>query len=49
MASILSRPRCVNPLGPGRYGKYFKYMIFKLIIESSSLGIHCEIAATKPH
>ena len=33
----------INLLIPGIYENHFKSMIFKLIIETSSLGIRCEI------
>ena len=34
----------VNSLTPGRYGSNFKSIIFKPIIQDSSLGTPCEIA-----
>ena len=35
---------CSCPLAPGRCGSYFKSIIFKLIIQDSSLGNSCEVA-----
>ena len=34
----------INSLAPGRYGSNFKSIIFKIIIQNSSLGAHCESA-----
>ena len=34
----------VNSLTPGRCGSDFQRVIFKLIMQNSSLGTHCEIA-----
>ena len=44
MASMLSRPQCVNLLAPRRYGTNLKYMIFKLIIKKRKTDTRCEIA-----
>ena len=35
----------INSFTPGRCGTNFKIIICKLIMQKSSLGIHCEVAA----
>ena len=44
-SNVCQRESCLlfNSLTPGRCGRNFKIIIFKLIIQNSSTGIHCEI------
>ena len=44
MASILSRPQCVNSLVPGKFEWNIRYVIFKQISVIDGWGISCEIA-----